>query len=179
MVGQVNVAGQEYVLLGTITRPHGVKGELKVRPFTEDLDSIGRYAQLLLAVDERAEKRICTNEQTRVSGPQLILQLRECTSREMAESLVGQGVWVRSEDLPPAAADEFYLHTLLGKAVQTVDGLQLGLAAQLLAGSSQDILVVRQGKQEHLIPAVRAFIHSIDNETVTLDLPEGLLDINR
>lgn len=179
MVGQVNVAGQEFVLLGTITRPHGVKGELKVRPFTAELDAIARYPQLLLAVDERAEKRIYTNEQARVSGTQVILRLHECSSRDLAESLVGQGVWVRSADLPPAAADEFYLHTLLGKAVQTVDGQQLGVVEQLLTGSSQDILVVRQGKQEHLIPAVRAFICSIDSATVTLDLPEGLLDINR
>ncbi len=179
MVGQVNVAGQEFVLLGTITRPHGIKGELKVRPFTAELDSIARYAQLLLATDEKAVKKTYTNEQARVSGTQVILRLRECTSRDMAESLVGQGVWVRSAELPPATADEFYLHTLLGKAVQTVDGQQLGVAEQLLAGSSQDILVVRQGKQDHLIPVVRAFICAIDSETVTLDLPEGLLDINR
>lgn len=179
MVGKVNVTRQEFVLLGTITRPHGVKGELKVRPFTAQLENISRYAQLLLAVDDRAEKKTYTNDQTRVSGTQVILRLRECTSREMAELLIGQGVWVRSADLPPVAEGEFYLHTLLGKEVQTVDGQQLGLAEQLLAGSSQDILVVRQGKQEHLIPAVHAFIRSIDSETVTLDLPEGLLDINR
>ena len=179
MTGQANVTGQEFVLLGTITRPHGIKGELKVRPFTAELESIVRYTQLLLAIDEQAEKKAYTNEQARVSGTQVIVRLRECSSRDMAESLVGQGVWVRSTDLPPAAADELYLHTLLGKAVQTVDGQPLGVAEQFLAGSSQDILVVRQGKQEHLIPAVRAFICAVDNETVTLDLPEGLLDINR
>lgn len=175
----MTVTGQEFVLLGTITRPHGIKGELKVRPFTAEPDSMAHYAQLLLAADERAEKQSYTNEQARVSGTQIILRLRECTSREMAESLVGLGVWVRSTDLPPTVDGEFYLHTLLGKAVHTLDGQPLGVAEQLLAGSSQDILVVRQGKQEHLIPAVRAFIHTIDSETVTLDLPEGLLDINR
>lgn len=179
MPGLPSASGQEYVLLGTITRPHGIKGELKVRPYTAQLETLGSYAQLLLAVDARAEKKAYTNEQARVSGTQIILRLRECTSRDMAETLVGQGVWVRSEDLPPVAEGEFYLHTLLGKAVRTVDGQVLGIAEQLLAGSSQDILVVRQGKQELLIPAVRAFIRSIDSETVTLDLPEGLLDINR
>lgn len=173
------MSGQPFVLLGTVIRPHGVKGELKVRPFTEQPENIARYPRLLLAADERAEKKVYTNEQTRISGALVILRLRECMSRDMAESLVGQGIWVAATDLPPVADGQFYLHTLLGKTVRTVDGHLLGRAEQFLAGSSQDILVVRQGKQEHLIPVVRTFIHAIDADTVTLDVPEGLLDINR
>lgn len=178
MAGEPSAAGQPFVLLGTVIRPHGIKGELKVRPFTEQPKNIAQFSRLLLAVDENAEKQLYSSEQVRVSGALVILRLRECASRELAESLVGQGIWVASSDLPPANEGEFYLHTLLGKAVRTVDGHALGRADHLLAGSSQEILVVRQDKQEHLIPIVRAFIHSIDTDVVTLDLPEGLLDIN-
>lgn len=179
MAGQPSAAGQPFVLLGTVIRPHGIKGELKVRPFTEQPKNIAQFARLLLAVDESTEKQVYTTEQVRVSGALVILRLRECTSRELAESLVGQRIWVASSDLPPVTEGEFYLHTMLGKAVQTVDGHLLGQADHLLAGSSQDILVVKQGNQEHLIPIVRAFIHSIESDVVILDLPEGLLDINR
>ncbi|MGE4559791.1 MAG: ribosome maturation factor RimM [Desulfobulbus sp.] len=171
-------AEQSFVLLGTITRPHGIRGELKVRPFTAHPENFGRYPRLFLSGSEQGPRRECTNRQARVSGGQVILRLGECGTRDAAESLVGQLVWLATEDLPPLAGDEFYLHTLLGKEIRTVAGQALGRAEDLLSGSEQDILVVRQGGKEYLIPIVKAFIHSIEADVVFLELPEGLLEIN-
>lgn len=171
-------AEQSFVLLGTITRPHGIRGELKVRPFTAQPENLGRYPRLFLSGAEQGPKTEYTNRQARVSGGQVILRLRECVSRDAAESLAGQLVWLATEDLPPLEENEFYLHTLLGKEIRTVAGQKLGRAENLLSGSEQDILVVRQGKEEYLIPIVKAFIHSIEAGVVLLELPEGLLDIN-
>jgi len=171
-------AEDSYVLLGTVTRPHGIKGELKVRPFTAQPENFVRYGRLYLSETEQGAKNLCTARQARVSGHQVILRLQECNTREMAEALVGQFVWLSTKDLPPLDADEFYLHTLIGKEILTVDGQKLGRAEDFLDGSGQDILVVRQGKQEHLIPIVQAFVHAIEADVVVLDLPEGLLEIN-
>jgi 16S rRNA processing protein RimM len=167
-----------YVLMGSVTRPHGIKGELKVRPFTADPENFVHYPRLFLSRDASGPKIECTNRQARVSGNQVILRLQECSTREGAEALVGQLIWLAIEDLPPLSTGEFYLHTLLGKCIQTADGQILGQAENFLSGSDQEILVVRQGQQEYLIPVVQAFIHSIDATTVVLDVPEGLLDIN-
>lgn len=171
-------AEDSFVLLGTVTRPHGIKGELKVRPFTAQPENFARYARLYLSESEHGVKIPCSARQARVSGHQVILRLQECSTREMAESLVGQMVWLATKDLPPLDTDEFYLHTLIGKDIQTVDGQKLGRAEYFLEGSGQDILVVRQGQQEHLIPIVPAFVSAIETNVVVLDLPEGLLEIN-
>lgn len=170
--------GSSYVLLGTILRPHGIRGEVKVRPCGGEPEHFSRYSRLFLSGDGQGEKVAYTNTQARVSGDQVILRLQECRSRNGAEALVGQLIWLAIEDLPPLAEDEYYLHALLGKMVQTVDGQVLGRSERLLGGSRQDILVVRQGQQEYLVPVVRAFIRTIDATTLTLDLPEGLLEIN-
>ena len=171
-------ADHGYVLLGTIARPHGIKGELKVRPFTEQPENFSHYQRLFLAADEQGPKCECTGAQARMSGNGVILRLKECTTRDRAEELVGQQIWLAKEDLPPLAGDQYYLHALLDKDVRTVEGQVLGRAEQLLTGGGQDLLLVRQEKREYLIPVVGAFIRSIEATVVTLDLPEGLLDIN-
>lgn len=178
MVEPFSITGQKYVLLGTVARPHGIKGELKIRPFTEHPGNLGRYRRLFLAEDEHTAKIEYTNTQTRVSGNHVIVRLKECNTRERAEELVGQQIWLATEDLPPLAEDEYYLHTLLGKEVQTTEGLFLGRVEDLLTGNGQDILVVRQEQQEYLIPVVREFVRSIEATALILDLPEGLLEIN-
>jgi len=178
-VAEENIpAENSYVLLGTVTRPHGIKGELKVRPFTAEPENFARYARLYLSESEHGAKSEYTNRQARVSGQQVILRLQECNNREVAESLVGQLVWLAAKDLPPLDADEFYLHTLIGMDVRTVDGQELGRAEHFLDGSGQDILVVRRGSEEHLIPIVQSFVCAIEANAVVLDLPEGLLEIN-
>lgn len=171
-------AEDSYVLLGTVTRPHGIKGEVKVQPFTAEPENFARYRRLYLSESEHGAKIEYGNRQARVSGHQVILCLQECNNRDMAESLAGQLVWLATKDLPPLEADEFYLHTLIGKNVRTVEGQELGRAENFLDGGGQDILVVRQGKEEHLIPIVRSFVDTIGADVVVLDLPEGLLEIN-
>jgi 16S rRNA processing protein RimM len=178
VVAQISPADHGYVLLGTVTRPHGIKGELKVRSFAAQPGNLGKYRRLFLAADEHSPKIECTSVQARVSGHTVILRLKECSTRERAEELVGHQLWLAMEDLPALAEDEYYLHSLLEKDVRTVEGRFLGRAEDILSGSGQDILVVRREQQECLIPVVRAFIRSIEATVVILDLPEGLLDIN-
>nr|WP_321466860.1 ribosome maturation factor RimM [uncultured Desulfobulbus sp.] len=178
MAEEIAASEPAFVLLGTVTRPHGIKGELKVRPYTARPENFSRYSMLYLSESEHGPKTRCVSRQARVNGNQVILRLDECSTRNQAEEMVGHLVWLATEDLPPLQADEFYLHTLIGKDVQTVDGRKLGRAEHLLSGSEQDILLVRHGKEEYLIPIVDGFIHSIEGNIVCLDLPEGLLEIN-
>ncbi|ADW18529.1 16S rRNA processing protein RimM [Desulfobulbus propionicus DSM 2032] len=171
--------GDDFVALGLITRPHGIRGELKIRSFTEKPENLNRYRRLFLASDVSSAKLEFTNVLARVNGSSVILRLKECTDRDRAEELVGMLIWVPSKDLPPTAAGEFYLHSLQGKQARTTDGQELGTVETFLAGGGQNILVIRQGGEEYLVPVVGAFIVSITENMVILDLPLGLLDINR
>jgi 16S rRNA processing protein RimM len=175
----VSAPEESYVLLGTITRPHGIRGELKVRSYTERPENLGRYRHLYLSAGEERPKTAVTNEQSRVCGSSVIVRLKECTDRHRAEELVGMHIWVSVNDLPPAAEGEFYLHTLKGKRALTKEGQDLGHVAALMTGPTQDLLVIRNGSEEILVPAVRTFITTISGTEVVLDLPPGLVELNR
>lgn len=169
---------KDFVLLGAVIRPHGIRGELKIRPFTDNPESFSRYRRLYLAPEGDATKVEFTNEQARPNGNTIILKLKECTDRNRAEQLTGMGVWLPVADLPPLADGEYYLHSLEGKRARTSDGQLLGVVSGLLVGGGQDILVIRDGQSEYLVPMAPGFVVGVDEQAITLDLPPGLLDIN-
>lgn len=166
------------VLLGTVVGPHGIKGNVKIRPCTERPENISRYRLLYLTGEDARHASTWTNVQARVSGGSVIVTLKECTDRNQAEQLVGCSVWVPASDLPPVEADSVYLYTLMGKRARTTDGQVLGTVSELIH-SAQDVLVIRGDNREFLVPAVRRFIVSVDDTEVLFDLPPGLTDINR
>lgn len=166
------------ILLGTVVKPHGIRGEIKVRPCTEQPESISSYRRLYLAGEDGHAASEWTTLRARVSGTTVIVTLQECTDRNQAEQLVGLHVWVPASDLPPAGPGTTYLYTLMGKRATTTAGQLLGTVCAVLH-SAQDVLVIRDNDREYLVPAVRQFIVAVNDVEVLFDLPPGLLDINR
>ena len=172
------VAG-EFVLLGRITKPHGIRGEVKVYPFSGQPENFLNYHKILLG-DENNEKRIPHKVvKTRVQGNQVLVQLERCTTRTEAEALIGWQVWVHHSELPELESDEFYLMELEGKKVVTIDGLELGEVSGVLTTNAHDILAITGTNQEYLVPVQKDFIVRIGDDEVVLDVPPGLLEINR
>ena len=169
---------ETFILLGTVTKPHGIQGELKVRPYTETPGNIARYRRLYLSADNGNSRVPYTNFHARVSGNSVILRLEECSTRNQAEQLAGMQIWLPSSDLLPIGTDEFYLYTLEDKQATTASGLILGKITAIVSTSGQDILVIQDAQNEYLVPLVREFIVAIDEEKVVFDLPPGLLEIN-
>lgn len=169
---------EPFVLIGTVTRPHGLKGEVKVHAFGDDPGNFHRYRRLFLSTDHGQTKVAWVNAQARVNGSTVILRLEGCATREQAEQLAGMEIWLAAADLPALDQGEFYLYTLEGKEAQTPTGTRLGTVTAIVANSGQDLLVIKDGQREYLVPVVRAFVTAIDDHRVVLDLPPGLLEIN-
>lgn len=164
------------VRIGQVLRPHGLQGEIKVAADTARRDNLLHYERVFLGSDAaKTEYRIL---RARMSGGSPVLRLSGCGSREEAQRLQGQTIWLDTRDLPPLPAGELYLHTLMGKEARTHDGLAFGRVAAVLDTEAHALLVVRDGLREVLVPAVAAFITAVDADTVTFTLPEGLLEIN-
>ena len=178
MTPQSSRQAESFILLGTVTKPHGIQGELKVRPYTETPGNISRYRRLYLSADNGKSRVPYTNILAKVSGNSVILRLEECSTRNQAEQLSGMQIWLPSSELLPIGEDEFYLYTLEGKQARTVAGLILGKIKAIVCTSGQDILVIQDAQKEYLVPLVRQYIVVIDEENVVFDLPPGLLEIN-
>ncbi len=168
-----------YVLLGKMVKPHGIRGELKLLAFTESPAHIQQYKQLYLSADEGQTLQSWELHKSRIQGKFVLCALKGCLDRNRAEELVGSGVWVKEEDMPTLEEDEFYLHSLEGKIALDGSGQHIGVIEAVLTGSGQDLLKIVEGDREYLVPLVADFLVSIIEEQVTLELPQGLLEVNR
>ena len=174
-------------LMGRCGRAHGVRGEVKVFPETDDP---GRFADLdRVFVGERAEgarehEVVGVRYQPQKGRTIVLLRLSDVETRDAAEALRGLAVFAAEDDLPPLEDGEVYLHDLVGLAAWTVGddgeaGEEVGVVREVLDGTAQPLLVVaRDGRPDVLVPDVPEIVVEVDLGAgrILLDPPEGLLD---
>jgi len=131
------------------------------QPYLNDLTCYQRLGEVavLLADGRFQHYRVA---RLRRAGERLLLQLDGCVSREMAQLLAGSELCVRREELPPAPAGEFYWWDLEGLTVYTEDGDCLGRVEEFFPTGSNEVLVVRKGEQEVLLPFTKEVIRTVD-----------------
>ncbi len=169
--------GNGYILLGKITKPHGIRGELKVLSYTEQLERFKRYDTLYLSRDDGKSYLPYTREKMRLQGTSVILKLKGCDDRNSAETLVGCKLSIEEKELPPPEEGEFYLYELEGKEAFDTEGKRIGTIASVLIGQGQDLLQIISDSGEVLVPLVSEFLVERDDVKIVLDLPQGLLEI--
>lgn len=169
----------EYLLVGTVSKAHGIKGEVKVYLYSEEPADFANYPDLIL-VDEKGKEQPFTVDSFRPQGALALVHLHGLATRNDSEELVGREVWTKIEYLPPAEADEFYWHEMEGMQVVCEDGTKLGTVSSLLATGAHDVLVVTGQGREYLIPVTKEIIVGKDEttRTVTVAPPPGLLEMN-
>lgn len=150
----------DWAAVGAVTAPFGMRGELKVRPLT-DFPERFTQTKTLYAGDEHTPHTV---EAARVQGPQVVLRLAGVASVEAAEALRGATLWIPAAELLPLPPDSYYLHDLVGLRVRHVDGRTLGVVSDVLTGTGNDLLVVRDERTgaETLLPAVKEFVKRVD-----------------
>jgi 16S rRNA processing protein RimM len=179
-VESISISGDAYLPVGKVSRPHGIKGEIKVNPYSGDPASLTRYPTVVLTLSGREPLASYRVESGKVQGRVAILRLEGIDSRNEAESLAGHELWVERVHLPPLSAEEFYWQEMKGRRVITTDGRDVGEVTGLLTTGAHDILVIANGTREILIPAIREFMVEIREETGTIvvKIIPGLLEMN-
>ena len=144
------------VSVARVSRPHGLRGEVRVAPLT---DSPDRFHLLKEVVMEKPDGTLATMtvEGARGHGG-LLLKFRGVDSHEQAEQLRNCYIMVRQEDVSPLPDDRFYIFDLIGYEVHNEDGDRVGTLSEVLHLPANDAYVVRRIRGEVLIPAVREFV---------------------
>jgi len=171
---------KDHVLIGKIIKSHGLKGEVKVFPFSGCPENFNNYPGVILVDPDRGRLRHCTVIRARAQGDNVILLLEGVTSRDDADMLAGHQLWLGKGEFPKLAPDEYYWFQLEGMRVFTVDGSELGVITSIFNNRAQDVLVVTGEQREFLIPVTDEIIQRQDVEKrilVVAPLP-GLLDLN-
>ena len=167
----------DFVEIGVIGRPHGIKGELCVIYYAESPDLL--HGSLFLRAGKE-QPRAVTVQAVREHRNQLIIRIEGVADRSAAEVLRGQSLLVPVEAMP-ALDDEVYLYELMGFAIiDDVSGKLLGHLDHVMFHTDPEVwaIVAPDGK-EFFLPAVPQFIADIDMqaESIRITPPEGLLDI--
>lgn len=162
----------ERVVVGTVGRAHGLRGQVTVRPRT---DSVGlRFAPG--AVVWAAGRELTVSGHGLQQG-RLVVSFAGIADRSAAEAL--RGLDLEAEvDTGPVGADEYHDTTLVGLAVVSPDGAALGEVVGVQHHPAQDLLVVRTPAGERLVPFVEALVPEVDPAAgrVVVDPIPGLLE---
>ena len=164
--------------VGKVTKPQGIRGEVRVYSLSGQPENFRAYPQLVL-VEEDGQRRNYKVTSFRSQGSFAVVALEGVADRNRAEELVGCQVWVAEEYLAPLADDEFYWHDVMGAEVVDQEGNSLGNLTSLLAAGGTELMVVQLDGNEMLIPSRPEFVVEIGPERIIVDLPPGFLDINR
>lgn len=163
-------AGPRRVLLGKIVGLFGVDGWVKVESYTEPRVRIFKY--LPWSLKTAAGETEITQVQGRAQGKGLVAALPQVEDRDTALAWIGAEIWVQRSALPRAKRDEYYWVDLEGLDVVTLDGIALGKVSHLFSTGANDVIVVRGGGRERMIPFVlKQFVREVDLDSarITVD----------
>ncbi len=166
----------DFVLIGYLRRAHGVRGEIGAEQVSDVPDRFLKLEYVLVRKGGEVEELAV--ESVRTKGRHFLLKLDGIDDRDAARRLTGADIGVRKEDVPPAPDDTYYQFDLVGCVVAGESGREIGKVEDVLKLPANDVLVVRAGEREVLIPVVKAVIREVDPETgrIVIAEMEGLLD---
>ncbi len=172
----------DLIAVGRIVKAFGIKGEVVIRFLTDSPERFARLEHVYLArwddssgraVDPVTETRIVT---AHVEPRGARLKLEALNDRDAAERSVGMLLMIGEAERMPLAEGRFYVDDLVGMQVVSEAGEALGTVADVLRLPAHDVYVIRDGDREWMIPAVSAFIRTVDPDArkITVSLIEGM-----
>ncbi|MFA7383874.1 MAG: ribosome maturation factor RimM [Desulfurivibrionaceae bacterium] len=176
----VGVAHGGQIAVGKVVKAHGIKGEIKVYPFSGNPDDFCGYRLLTMVEPCQGSARSYEVELCRPLGNLVLLQLAGLSGRSTAEGLRGWEVRIDRELLPVLGAGTFYWHELVGLPALSDNGQELGLVNSIMATPAHDILVITGAGGEYLIPVVGECVAGLapDGKALMVTPPPGLLEMN-
>ncbi len=147
---------EEFLVVGEILRPQGVRGDLKVRPLTDDPD---RFFQLSrVKVRDKSLAIHCL----RVHDGFAYIRLEGVYSRESAEDYRGELIYVHRDDAVKLPEDTEFICDLIGCCATDTDGNNWGTLKEVLQNSNVDVYVFEGSKGEMLVPALKRVILEVN-----------------
>lgn len=149
------------IAVGKVGKAHGIKGEVKIIPLTDDLE---RFRKLSYVIIEDIEYKV---ESVKLQSDRAILKLEAFSTPEETVSIRDKYVEVFIKDAVKKKKGEFYVDEIKGLKVKDTEGNELGEVFDVLRTGSNDVYWVKEPK-ELLIPAIKSVVLSIEPENGTL-----------
>ncbi|GAA0122115.1 MAG: 16S rRNA processing protein RimM [Clostridium argentinense] len=148
---------KEFMSIGQITKPHGVRGEVKVFSLT---DSLEEFTTLKKVYIDGVEKKITS---CKLQSDRAILKIEGIDSMDEAEKYRNKYLKIHREDAKELPEDSYYVADLIDCKVFDTEGEELGTVYDVIETGSNDVYWVK-GKKEVLIPALKEIVVKVDIE---------------
>jgi 16S rRNA processing protein RimM len=167
---------KDLFIVAQVLRPHGRRGEVVLRPLTDNLDTLTGAVRVYLGLEASQAVDV---ESIRLHKGNPLLKLADINDMDGALTLKGQMVCLPREDLSPLEEGEYFLHDLVGLNVLDHLGREIGHVDGIVETGGPPLLTVpRLNGDGFMIPFASGTIHEVDLEKGTIRLVNlpGLID---
>ena len=167
---------EDLLKVGVITTTHGVRGEIKVFPTTDDAERFLELEYVLLATGRELRRLDIKN--VRFFKNLVILKFDGIDNINDIEKYKGKDLWIPREEAQELGEDEYYIADLQGLNVVLEDGTGFGTLRDVMETGANDVYIIDSNEHgEVLLPAIKECILDVDLEknTMTVHLMKGLL----
>ncbi len=171
---------KDYLVIGKIGGAHGVRGEVKIIPLTDDVRRFSSLKECLILDDRERVKETKEVEKARVDDTRTLVKFKGIDDRDEVGKLTGFYIAVSREDAVKLPEGRYFIADLIGLKVIDDERGELGTIKDIINSGASDIIIVkRKGKNELLIPYLNAIVYEVDiaGGTMKVKLPEGLYEI--
>lgn len=168
---------EDFLQVGVISSTHGIKGEVKVFPTTDDVNRFKKMKEVYL--DTGKEKIILHPESVKFFKQFVILKFKEFNNINEVEQYRNRSLLVDREHAVKLRKDEYFIADLIGLKVITDEDKILGTLKDVLQTGANDVYIVEtEDGKEVLLPAIKECILNVDMEAgeVLVHVMDGLLD---
>ena len=146
----------DFIVIGKIVRPFGIRGEVKLLPMTDTVERFRELGSIYLEVEGSYHREVVEN--VKVANNGVILKLESVGNRDEAEFLRNRYVYIDRKNAAPIDDGSHYYYDIQGCTVKTVEGEVLGTVSAIQNAGSCDVYFVRPeglSNREILIPAIQ------------------------
>ena len=164
--------------MGKIVNTHGIKGEIKIYPYTDDPTRFEHFSYILIEGEGENKFKMSS---VRVHKNMVLLKLKGFNDINEVQKLMDKEVYIYRKDIEALDADEegHYVVDLIGCDIVDIDGSLVGVLKDVLQHTAQDLYEVTLPSGDvFYIPVVDAFVKNIDLEKrqITVKMIEGLIE---
>ena len=161
----------ELIKIAKIVSAHGLNGEVKIFPYTDDLSKFKEYKKIYL---DGEELEILSQK---IASKFIVLKLKGFDYIDDVKRLIDKDVFIDKADMPSLDEGDYYIHDLMDMEVYSEADEFIGTVKDVMTTSANHVLVVDHDGKEALIPFVKAFIKEVDliKRRIRVKLIEGIL----
>lgn len=166
----------EYTIIGKIINTHGVRGELKIKPMTDNIDRFSILEKAYIGED----KKLFQIEKARYHKSFVILKLKDYDNINDVLSFKEKYLYVDGEDKLVLPEDRYFIDDLIACKVYDLDNREIGHIKDIIYTNKDDVYLIKSSfeDKEYLVPAIKEFVKKVDieNKVVIIDPIEGMIE---